>query len=87
MPKIESENQFLTSIKGRNSVLICPAESENDALTDGRTYVQRPYLQDGHSEVPNGPWPLQIYGVNLTRLTPQAHFNPITPYCTNPNLT
>ena len=37
MPKIESENQFLTSIKGRNSVLICPAESENDALTDGRT--------------------------------------------------
>ena len=23
MPKIESENQFLTSIKGRNSVLIC----------------------------------------------------------------
>ena len=23
MPKIESENQFLTSIKGHNSVLIC----------------------------------------------------------------
>ena len=23
MPKIESEDQFLTSIKGRNSVLIC----------------------------------------------------------------
>ena len=23
MPMIESENQFLTSIKGRNSVLIC----------------------------------------------------------------
>ena len=65
MLKIESENQFLTSIKGRNSVLIfqnllicnprtllpninshskfevnwlkmLPAESENDALTDGR---------------------------------------------------
>ena len=57
--------------------------------TDGRTY-----LQDGCSEVPNGPWPLQIYGVNLkrfphrvnlTRLTPQAHFNPITP--SYPNLT
>ena len=44
-------------------------------------------LQDGRSEVPNGPWPLQIYGVNLTRLTPQAHFNPVTPYCMNPNLT
>ena len=67
MLKIESENQFLMLIKGRNSVLICqklsicnprtllpninthskfeenclkmlPAESENDALTDGRTY-------------------------------------------------
>ena len=67
MPKIESENQFRTSIKGRNSVLICqnlpicntrallpninpqskfeenwlnilPAESEYDALTDGRKY-------------------------------------------------
>ena len=44
MPKIESENQFLTSIKGRNSVLICPAESENGALTDGRTDVQRAVL-------------------------------------------
>ena len=44
MPKIESENQFLMSIKGLNSVLICPAESENDALTDGRTYVQRAVL-------------------------------------------
>ena len=39
------------------------------------------------SEVHNGPWPLQIYGVNLTRLTTQADFNPITPYCTNPDLT
>ena len=29
----------------------------------------------------------QIYGVNLTRLTPQAYFNPITLYCTNPSLT
>ena len=66
MPKTESENKFLTSIKGYNSVLIChnlpicnprtllpninshskfeenwlknaPTESENDALTDGRT--------------------------------------------------
>ena len=54
--------------------------------TDGQTY-RGLYLQDGHSEVPIGPWPLQIYGVNLTRLTPQAHFNPITQYCTNPNLT
>ena len=36
-----------------------PAESENDALTDGRA----------------------------VRLTPKAHFNHITPYCTNPNLT
>ena len=44
-------------------------------------------IQEGFSEVPNGPWPLQIYGINLTRLIPQAHFNPITPYCTNPNLT
>ena len=44
------------------------------------------YLQDGRSEVPNGPWPLQIYGDNLTRLNPQAFFNTITPYCTNPNL-
>ena len=43
-------------------------------MTDGRTY-----LQEGCSEAPNGPWPLQIYGANLTRLTPQAHFNPITP--------
>ena len=48
--------------------------------TDGQTY-----LQDGRSEVPNGMWPLQIYGVNLTRLTPQAHFNPIT--TRYPNLT
>ena len=48
--------------------------------TDGWTY-----LQDGCSEVPNGPWPLQIYGVNLTRLAPQAHFHPITP--SYPNLT
>ena len=24
MPKIESEKQFITSIKGHNSVLICP---------------------------------------------------------------
>ena len=39
------------------------------------------------SEVPNGPWPLQIYGVNLTSLTPQAQFNPITPSYPNPNLT
>ena len=53
-----------------------------DSIIDRGTYIQ-----DGHSEVPNGPWPLQIYGVNLTRLTPEAHFNPITPYCTNPNLT
>ena len=73
MPKIESENQFLTSIKGRNSVFICqnlpicnprtllsnidshskfkekwlkmlPAESKNEALTDGRTDGQT----DGH---------------------------------------
>ena len=51
MPKIESENQFLTSIKGRNSVLICPAESEIDALTDGRTDVRtegRTYRMDIH---------------------------------------
>ena len=48
MPKIESENQFLTSIKGPNSVLICPAESENDALTDGLMYVQRAVLT-GHT--------------------------------------
>ena len=27
-----------------------------------------------------------MYGV-WTRLTPQANFNPITPCCTNPNLT
>ena len=47
----------------------------------------RTYLLDRHSEVSNGLWPLQIVGVNLVRLTPQAHFNPITPYCTNPNLT
>ena len=39
----------------------------------------------GRSEVPNGPWPLQIYGVNLKSLTPQARFNPITP--SYPNLT
>ena len=45
------------------------------------------YLQEGHSEVPYGPWPLQIYGVNLKWVTPQAHFNPITPCCTKPNLT
>ena len=62
------------------------AESKNDALTDRRT-DGRTYLQDGRFEVSNGPWPLQIYGVNLTRLTLQAHFNPLTPYCTNPNLT
>ena len=68
MPKIESESQFLTLIKGRNYVLTCicqnlpicnprtllpninsqskfeenwlkmlQAESENDALMDGRT--------------------------------------------------
>ena len=63
-----------------------PAESENDALTDRCTY-RLTYLEDGHSDVSNGLWPLQIYGVNLVRLTPQAHFNPITPYCTNPYLT
>ena len=55
---------------------------EGDSIMDRGTY-----LQDGSSEVPNGLWPLQIYGVNLTRLTPQAHFNLITPYPTNPNLT
>ena len=78
MPKIESENQFLTSIKGRNSVLICqnlpicnprtllpninshskfeenwlemlPAESENDALMDGRTDVQTDGQTDGRT--------------------------------------
>ena len=87
MPKIESENQFLMSIKGRNYVLICPAESENDALTDWRTDVQRAVLTGWTFWGSYGPWPLQIHGVNLTRLTPQAHFNPITPYCTNPNLT
>ena len=45
--------------------------------TDGRTYrtdVLR-FLM------------VQIYGVNLTRLTPQAYFNPITLYCTNLSLT
>ena len=42
----------------------------------------RTYLQGGRSEVPNGPWPLQIYGVNLTTLNPHAHFNPKTPYFT-----
>ena len=51
-------------------------------LRDGRTF-----LQEGRSEVSNSPYPLQIDGVNLVRLTPLAHFNPITPYCTNPNLT
>ena len=45
------------------------------------------HLKEGHSEVSDGPWPLQIYGVNLARWTPQAHFNPITPCCTSPNLT
>ena len=68
MPQIESEKQFLTSIKSHNSVLIrrnlpiCnpkaflpninsitkfeenwfkmhPSESENEALTDGRTVI------------------------------------------------
>ena len=33
-------------------------------LNFGRTHG-RTYLQDGRFEVPNGPWPLQIYGVNL----------------------
>ena len=75
MPKIDIENQFLTSIKRRNSVLICqnlpicnprtlllpninshskfeenfPAESGNDALTDGRTDIQTDGQTDGHS--------------------------------------
>ena len=35
MPKIESENQFLTSIKGRNSVLIC----QNLPLCNSRTLL------------------------------------------------
>ena len=113
MPKIESENQFLTSIKGCNSVLICQnlticnprtllpninfhSEFEENWLrnapsrewkqcADGRTYG-RTYRTDVLRFL-NGPWPLQIDGVNLVRLTPQAHFNPVTPYCTNPNLT
>ena len=41
-------------------------------------------IPERRSEVPNGSWPLQIYAVNLN---PQADFNPITPCCTNPNLT
>ena len=57
-------------------------EKWTDWQTDGRTF-----LHDGRSKVSNGPWPLQIDGVNLVRLIPQAHFYPITPYCTNPNLT
>ena len=35
MPEIESENQFLTSIKGRNSVLIC----QNLPLCNSRTLL------------------------------------------------
>ena len=35
MPKIESENQFLTSIKGRNSVLI----SQNLPICNPRTHL------------------------------------------------
>ena len=77
MPKIESENQFLMSIKGltlylfakiypsaipghsfpistliaslRNLVKMLPAESEHDALTDGRTDGQTDGRTDGHS--------------------------------------
>ena len=41
-----------------------------DSIMDRGTYVQ-----EGCSEVPNGLWPLQIYGVNLTRLT-----NPTSPF-------
>ena len=79
MPKKESENQFLTSIKGRNSVLICQnlpicnrrtllpninspskfeenwlkmllAESENDALTDGRMDRRTDRKTDGRTD-------------------------------------
>ena len=35
MPKIESENQFLTSIKDRNSVLIC----QNLSICNPRTLL------------------------------------------------
>ena len=78
MPKIDSEKKFLTSIKVRNSVLICqnlpicnprtllcniyshskfeenwlkmiPAESENDALTDGWTYRRTDGYTDGRT--------------------------------------
>ena len=89
MPKIESKNQFLTSTKGRNSVLISqnlpicnprtlfpninshtkfeknwlkmlPAESENDALTDGWTdeqtadgrTLERNFLNGGYNIIP-----------------------------------
>ena len=59
-------------------------------MSTDRHMHRQTYLQEGCSEVPNGPWPLPFYGVNLTKLswlTPHANFNPITPYCTNPNLT
>ena len=36
----------------------------------------------------DGQTSLQVHGhCNLTRLTPQAHFKPITPSYPNPNLT
>ena len=79
MPKIESEKQFLMSIKGRSSVLICQnlpvcnsitlipninshrkfeenwlkmlsAESENDALRDGRMYRWRDRWTDRQTD-------------------------------------
>ena len=89
MPKIERENQFLMSIKGRNSVLICQnlpicnprtllpninshskfeenwlkkmlqAESDNDALMDGRTdrrtdgqTLERIFLNGWYNKIP-----------------------------------
>ena len=35
---------------------------------------ERMYLQDRHSEVPNGKLPLQIHEVNPRNLNPQALF-------------
>ena len=47
-----------------------------DARTDGRSY-RRDVLR----------FLMVLTHCKLVRLTPQAHFNPITPCCTNPNLT
>ena len=63
-------------------VIYAPAKFEvaspkglgGDAITRNMTDE---YLQDGHSEVPNVNFPLQIYVVNPRKLAPQAPF--ITP--------